>query len=218
MIVLAACGGEENITGDFGEAYFPLQTGMYRIYDVHEIHYAPGAAPSVTRYELMTEVVDSFPSTDNQYAFVIHRSKRAEGATQWEPLDTWSARKDTRQVVVSEGNVPFVKLAFPVAIRTRWDGNAFNTLGADDYAFSAVNSPFQVGGMTFEHTATVEQENNPDLIVFHDQRTETYARDLGMIYRKIVQLHYCTDDPCLGQQEIDHGVEIEVSMKEYGKY
>lgn len=215
---LFACEGEERFKRDIGSEYFPVATGMYCVYNVEEIRYAAGAAPAIARFELMTAVVDSFPSGNDQYTFVIHRSKRSEDTAPWEPLDTWSVRKDDRQVVVAEGNVPFVKLRFPVAAQVRWDGNALNTLGADEYALKAVDQRLDVDGTTFEHTATVVQEDNRDAIVFRDVRSEVYARGIGLVYRETVQLHYCTDDACLGQQKIDHGVEMKIAIKEYGKH
>src|SRR5690606_9818541 len=96
--------------------------------------------------------------------FVIHRSTRADDTEAWEPLDTWSVRSDDERVVVSEGNVPFVKLIFPVAAQVRWDGNAFNALGADEYLITSVDQIADVDGTTFEHTVTVEQEHNLDAV------------------------------------------------------
>lgn len=215
---MVACEGDEGIRRDYGADYFPVETGMYRIFDVEETRYALGMAPEVVRYELMAVVVDSFPSDDDRITFVIHRSTRADDTKAWEPLNTWSVRSDEERVVVSEGNVPFVKLVFPLAAKAHWDGNAFNTLGPDEYLITSVDQIAEVNGTTFEHTVTVEQERNLDAVVFRDVRTEMYARGVGLIYRESIQLEYCTDDSCLGQQKVEQGLARKITIKEYGKH
>jgi hypothetical protein len=39
----------------------------------------------------------------------------------------------------------------------------------------------------------------------------------GLIYKEVLQLNYCTDDHCLGQQIINDGIEIKMVIKEYGE-
>jgi hypothetical protein len=218
LLVLALFGGcdaDKPQPIDSGSDYFPLRTGAYRIYRVQEVHYINGD-PQTLQYELMTQVVDSFPSNGQELTYVIYRSKRAGESDPWEALDTWSARKDNMRAVVFEGNTPFVKLAFPVRAGVRWNGNGFNTLGEDEYELKDVGQSQELNGLIFSTTATVEQERNDDIIVFRDERREVYARGVGLVSSETVQLHYCTDDFCLGQQVIDEGLELKMEIKEYG--
>jgi hypothetical protein len=213
----ARCGDEGSVPLDAGYAYFPLKKGIFQVYSVNEIHYTAIAPPETSDYELMTEVVDSFPGPEG-YTYVIMRSRRSSASESWTILDTWSARKTDTRVIVSEGNTAFVKVIFPPRSGTRWNGNAFNTLGDDEYALKETDRPAEVNGMTFEKTLTVEQEQNEDLVVFNDQRSEIYARDAGLIYREIKQLNYCTEPGCLGQQKIDNGIEMKMWIKDYGRH
>jgi hypothetical protein len=216
-MLLSGCGEEHRMTIDPGLQYFPLQTGQYYLYTVDEIRYSGVDEPRVLNYEIMTHIADSFPSSSGLHTYVIHRSRRDAGSQPWEPLDTWSVKRNDREVIVSEGNTAFVKLKFPVAEGASWNGNAQNTLGVDDYAIRDTGKPVEIAGTTFENTITVEQEQNTDVIVFRDERREIYAKDVGLIYKEVVQLHYCTDDNCLGQQKIESGVEMKIAIKEYGK-
>lgn len=190
---------------------------MYRIYDVEEVRYAGGAESARLNYEIMSHVVDSFPSVQG-YTYVMHRSQRFEGSDSWEALDTWSVRKDHREVVVSEGNIAFVKMRFPVTVDNRWNGNTFNTLAEDEYGFENIGDPLEIDGTTFDKTVTVEQESNEDFIVFLDSRREVYASGVGLVFKETIQFNYCTEDACLGQQRIDSGIEMRLSIKEYGKH
>lgn len=216
--LVAGCSDEEPGTLHADANWFPLQTGNYHLYDIQETRHAPGVATETFSYEMLVEVIDSFPSSGEDYKYVAHRSTRANDAEAWAFLDTWSMQSDGREVIVSEGNVPFIKVKFPVRIGNRWDGNAFNTLGEDAYEYRDVGVPMQFNGLSFDHTVTVEQEYNDDVIVFTDKRTEVFARDVGLVFKEVIQLHYCTDDACLGQQKIDRGIEMKMVIKAYGKY
>ncbi len=214
---MAGCEGEETTLRDSGSAYFPLNKGIYQVYSVTETLYLGSITPEMSTYELMTEVVDSIASAGG-YLYVINRSRRQSDTDPWEPLDTWSGRKNSREAIVSEGNIPFLKVIFPVREGTRWDGNTFNTLGEDEYELRITAQPYVVGGMNFEHTLTIEQERNEDFVVFNDTRREVYALDVGLVYRETIQYSYCTDDNCLGQQKIVSGIEVKQVIKQYGKY
>jgi hypothetical protein len=217
LVLLTACEGEGIERRQNGSAYFPLQKGIFQVYSVHEIRYHVGESPLALNYEIRAEVTDSFPSGVGQYTYVIHRSIRETEADAWQPLDTWSVRKDEQAVVVAEGNTAYVKIRFPLSGEQMWDGNMFNAIGPDDYSFRDLELPAEVNGMTFERTITIEQERNEDRIVFRDERTEVYAAEVGLVFKEFIQLNYCTADACLGQQKVDHGTEMQMLIKEYGK-
>jgi len=216
LLLLWGCGDEESLSGHIEANYFPLEVGWYQVYDVQETRYQITASPEAMRYELMMQVVDSFPS-GNDYTYVIHRSIRPDASVAWELLDTWSARMEGNALVVSEGNTAYVKLTLPVADGVRWDGNAYNALGKDEYEIRDAGRSYVLDGTEFENTVTVDQEHNDDRIVFRDERKEVYANDIGLIYKEFIQLDYCTADPCLGLQQVDEGVEVIMTIIGYGK-
>lgn len=216
MTLFAGCEGDESAVVDSGAAYFPLWKGLYHIYRVDEVRYTVSAPPEELHYEVMTEVADSFPSGADAHTFVVHRSLRAGADSPWEELDTWSVRLETDKVVVSEGNIPFVKLLYPVREGVRWNGNSFNTLGEDEYHYDDIGRSLELDGTIFEKTMTVEQEFNDDTIVYYDTRKEVYALHTGLVYKEVTQLAYCTEDQCLGQQKIDHGMALKMVITEYG--
>lgn len=215
FVLLGACSAEEALVPDTGAGYFPLKKGHYQVYAVNEIHYS-GSQVETVNYELMTAVVDSFPSAGGQYTYVIHRSQRSGESDAWEVIDTWSARIGQSEAILSEGNTPFVKVKFPATEDSRWNGNAFNTLGVDEYEIREAGQRKEFNGMVFDRTITVEQEHNEDFIVYRDERAEVYALGVGLVYKKTLQFSYCTEDHCLGQEKINAGIEREMVIKEYG--
>lgn len=215
-IILVCCTDERYSPPDDGADFYPLQVGNFHIYRVAERNFSQGSETQ-REYQLKTEVVDSFPSSESEFTFVINRFTRSEDSDPWHILDTWSVRKTRNRLIMTEGNLQVVTFRFPPKKGLSWDGNEFNSLPADEFEISDLQSSFQQQGMTFGETASVTQENNDDRIVFYDLREERYASGVGLIYRKIHQLEYCTLDPCLGQQQVESGIEYVQELIAYGR-
>jgi hypothetical protein len=64
----------------------------------------------------------------------------------------------------------------------------------------------------------VLQEDNQEFIVYYDKRREIYSRDVGLILKETVQLHYCNDEDrnCIGQQIVDEGIIYTQTLSSYG--
>lgn len=216
LILAGACDSDEQKPIDIGVDYFPLGKGVYQIYKIDETIYSIGAAPENLNYELMVEIVDSFPNPEGNYTYVIHRKKRQGSSSPWQDLDTWSARGTDRELVATEGNTSFLKLTFPLRKGNTWNGNKYNSLDEDKYRVGSLDESFTAGGTTFEKTLTIDQEDNEDLIVFLDQRKEVYARGVGLIFKEVTQLNYCTADNCRGQQIVESGKKYKQEIIEHG--
>jgi hypothetical protein len=205
--------------------YFPLQTGLYHIYDVSEINYALGV-PESKEYQLKTVVVDSFLNTDGLYTYVIYRSKRSTEAEAWQAVGTWSATKSEREVVVREGNTPFVVLTFPLLKNAQWNGNKYNAVinpttneNEDLYTVEQKGVTYtSENDTTFSDCIIINQEDNQEFIVFLDQRKEIYAAGVGLIVKETTGLHYCNDQDrdCVGKQIVDEGIIYKQVLREYG--
>lgn len=217
FLLVAACAKDEFTPSDIGLEYFPLTKGNYQIYNVSEILYSEVKAPENRNYQLKIEIVDSFPNPDDIYTYVMSRATRTTPAQPWSALDTWSVRGSDRELIVNEGNVPFVKITFPVAKGNEWNGNKLNNSEEDDYEMVFVDQPTEVAGTKFEKTLKVLQEDNEDLIVFQDKREEVYAKGVGLILKDLTQLSYCTDPDCIGQQQIKSGIVYKQEIIEYGR-
>lgn len=218
LTLAAACDTEDRTPTDIGKDYLPSAVGTYQIYTVDETRYSAITGMTQRHYQLMTEVVDSFPNTEGNITYVIYRSQRNTDSDPWAYLDTWSMRISDAEAVVNEENIAYVKLVFPTSDGRTWDGNKFNTSDKDTYDMSLVGRPYQVGDQSFDKTLVINQEDNQDFIVYQDKRSEVFARGIGLIYKETTQLKYCTDPACLNQQKVETGLIWKQSIVSYGRH
>lgn len=218
VLLAAACDSEDRKPADIGKDYIPSAVGTYQIYAVDEIQYSSIGGMTELHYQLMTEVVDSFPATDGTYTYVIYRSTRHTENDPWTYLDTWSMRITDSEAVVSEANTSYVKLTFPATTGRNWNGNKFNNGAEDRYDLAQAGAPFTVGDQVFDRAVVVDQEDNRDFIVYQDKRSEVFAYGVGLVYKSTTQLNYCDKPECLGLQQVESGVVLTQSIVSYGRH
>jgi hypothetical protein len=212
----------ETDTRQYGLDFFPLEVGRYSIYSSEEIRYAL-SEPETIRYDLKVVATESFANDEGGETFVLHRYRRSDGG-EWMPDETWSAFVRQNQAIVSQGNVPYVVLEFPLEEGMRWNGNAYNTArkfytgtDTDEYLVTSVNETVQLGEQTYSDCVVVLQEDEEDDILYKDFRREVYARDIGLIRKETTQLKYCSRDECLGDKIVEDGFILSQSLIEHGQ-
>lgn len=226
MCLLISC--DEGDRRDFSirdHEYYPLVTGNYYIYDVEEIRYVL-SEPETLRYELRHIISDSFPSDAGGFTYVISRSQRFPPESGWTQLETWSARRRNNEILLWEGNVPYLVLNFPLKESMSWDANLYNVetnrfSGERTDLFSIIETGATVplNEVSYPDCIIVEQEDSMDPILYTDFRQETYARNIGLIAKTFIQLEYCSNENrgCVGKQIIDSGIKYTQILKAYGR-
>jgi hypothetical protein len=229
LLILFSCGdNSEHPKQDLFSGYFPLQVGAYQIYDVEDVQIRQNVE-TVLVYQLKIIATDSFQNEESGYTYVLSRFKRTDESAPWTTLGTWSARITNREVIVNEGNIPFVRLILPLTTGQKWNGNELNTLGGDDncgsvttvscdqFEITSFNESFELNGTTYDNTITVMEENDPDLLVKNDVRKSVYASGVGLIYVDNTVLNYCTSPPsCYGTQFVNSGIRYKQTWKQSG--
>lgn len=228
LFLLGSCQTSPEPVSDIGLDYFPLKIGAYQVYHVDETQINQSVEQRFV-YELRVQVVDSLLNQEGGFTYIIQRQKRDNASLPWTTLDSWTSRIADRKAIVTEGNTSLVKVTFPAQNGLEWNGNAFNTLGGeqncgenkdqpcDIYRLEKVGNEFLLPtGMRYAETVTVIQNDNTDLIVKQDVRSEVFAKGVGLIYKESVVLEYCTKTSCLGQQIVDKGFRYKQTLKEYG--
>lgn len=219
LLAIAGCGDDEGANQLSDAEFFPLRKGFYQVYTVDERNYEVQVETENLTYQLKTEVVDSFANQEDGYTYTIHRSKRNTANDSWEFQQVWSVRMNTANVVVYEENVPYVKIAFPAIKNRQWDGNALNSLTADEYILTNTGESYELAsGATVGEYIQIVQEDSGDLFNVN-QRQEFYVRNIGLVQLEITDIEYCSDaDECdITQQVIDNGTIYVQTLIEYGQ-
>lgn len=219
LLVLAACGDDETQPASDTD-YFPLRKGFYQIYNASETTYFNIGDSQSRTFQLKTEVVDSFVNQEGSYTYTVHRSERDAPSDPWVFQELWSVRVNTANVVVSEENVPYIKIAFPAVTNRSWDGNALNSLEADEYVLTTTGKKYQLeSGEEAGQYIQIVQEDSSDPITFLDKRQEFYVRNIGLVKQELTDIIYCSDaDDCVpGTQVIESGRIYVQTLIEYGQ-
>lgn len=219
LMLLVACDDVSKMIDlkDAGQKYFPLDDGIYREYEVEDIHHDITGSTDTLRYLLKEEVMDTFVNQSGDVTYLLKRYSKNHDSADWVLDSVWTAFMTSTRVVVTENNVPFVKLAFPATPDQRWNGNAFNVLEEEIYSYEFVNEPYSINGIFFGNTAKVVHKSEDDIIVKTEIRNEIYAENVGLIYKESIILHYCTDVGCLGDTIIERGRQYRLELIGYGK-
>ncbi len=198
-----------------GLHYFPLEVGNYRIYDVEESNYSV-LGVTTQNYQLREFVADSGLNAGNNLQYIIHRSTRISDSEQWHLDSIWTAQKSTNVAVLTENNVPYVKMSFPIDHQLEWDGNGMNSLASETYWYNTELPDTLVSDSLYQDIVQVVQNDRGEDILGLENRSEIFAPNIGMIIKESVILKYCQTE-CEEEKKIESGRELIMTIKEYGK-
>jgi hypothetical protein len=202
---MASCKKEIVREIDLGYEYFPNLAGTYIEYEVDSTYH--GITVNNSHFFLREEFVSEFVDDQGQLAMRVERSKRPNTSSEWVLTDIWTQKRTPTTAERVEENVRFVRMVFPVHADKTWDGNSYNTYSTWEHSFQSIGAAKTVGSLSFGNTVTVRQRNNVNL-VDQEEASEIYARDIGLIYKKFVDLSF--------QNFEITGVEMEWIITDYG--
>jgi hypothetical protein len=190
MMVLFSCADDQVVDSIQPESvnYFPLSSGSWIIYQIDSTGYQTSGCQEVkmsTRYQLKEEVDSSFLDGTNQLTYRILRYKRGNESLPWEFANVWTAKADNKSAQRVEENIRYIKMSFPVDSRTTWNGNAYNLYDEEIYRYGTIHTPYALNGLQFDSTAEVIQYRLDDSLIFKIDKTERYAKGVGLIYKII---------------------------------
>jgi hypothetical protein len=204
-----------------------MHVGTYWEYALTETTISQVNGQVNTLTELRVVVLDSVVNED-EITYVLGRWTRDQGATDWVAAETWSVRQSEFRWIVQQGNVPYVKLSFPLTEGKTWDGNMLNSLGGtelcqdgtdgcDIYTTNSLQEPFEIAGASsFDDTVTIVESDEVDPIVGKNIRKAVYAQGVGLVYFEVTFFEYCTVGSCIGQQVVENGYILKQQLSAHG--
>ena len=221
ILIQTACMTDDNEVEEeiMGYNYFPLELGNYRIYEVTEINYTVQEQPDTTVYFLKELIADTSRDQTGQKIHYIYTYRRDDPFVSWEkePVTVMVARQTRSNLVITENNISFVRMIFPVKAGKSWDGNAFNTFEAMFYHYISEDIQSGSAATGSGNRIRVIRRDYDDGVIRRDVCFEIYAENTGMVYRESSALEYCQDVSCLGEEKIESGREIFQQLIEYGQ-
>ncbi|MCS6824708.1 MAG: hypothetical protein NZ529_10465 [Cytophagaceae bacterium] len=181
-----------------GYDYYPIQTGLFYIYEVTERKYngiLNGQESYSDTLYYVKELIFTPITINDETKYQVYRFYKTATAPTFDdqPDSVWTVFNDRSKIIKAENNYRYIKLIFPPENGRTWDGNALNFFGIDIYTAAQYRKPFSytVNNETknYPSTVTVIQEDEKNL-VNKDYRIEVYAQGVGMVYKQSEYYEY----------------------------
>lgn len=182
---------------DMGYNYYPNNVGSWIIYDVDSIVWDDFFVPIAidTFVYQIKEVNESvYLDSEGRETMRIERYKRSNSTMPWVIKDIWYANRTASMVERTEENIKYRRLVFPVRNDLSWNGNAANIADEWNYQYSEVNIPMTLGGIDFDSTLIVNQQDENTTLIY-DYFQEIYAAGIGLVYK--IGIHWEEEDNIL---------------------
>lgn len=218
VCLFAACDNHQLVPSDpLGEsqyAYFPLQIGKYRIYQVDSIVYdfQPGGSGVLDTSRVFVKEVATDTLRDNQgnLLFLIERYERASETEAWLYKSTGTASLNKSQAIQTEDNWRYLKLVFPMDPRSKWDGNLWIDENREieiagerirpftnwAYEVDSIDIQAVVGQFVLDSTLLITEADDVNVIERRYSKAR-YAKHIGLVWREqwILDSQYCNQVP-----------------------
>jgi hypothetical protein len=225
VIVVTSCKKTIHYPTTYLTDYFlTLQVGKYATYRLDSLNfYYYGQLDTVTSYLAKDSVEASFVDGAGNTAWYVTRYMSDTTGAFWSPSETYTVTPSQQRIEMTEENLRFIKLAFPLDQGFSWTGNTYLpyapyqdyfdfsddshlTLGNWNYTYQSMNKPFTVytaDSLKFDSTLTVLQANDsinvpiidPNSFASRTYWSETYAKHIGLVYRHTEMWEYQPPTP-----------------------
>lgn len=208
LLLLNSCEKEKEDTSEmsYGRNYFPTEVGKYIDYNVDSTYWDDFLrAEIVYSSQMRYHTAAQFTNAEGKTSYKVDVYQRKETTDSFAIKEVFYVTPQDNSIEVNQKNLNFIKLVFPVASGTTWDGNAKVPKLDQDYtaeynnsnwlySYEKVGMSFDPGNNYYENTVTVnhidDQLNDPDVdttvYAYRNYSQEVYAYNVGMIYRERV--------------------------------
>lgn len=193
IVLSSSCKEDEVITveADSIPAFLSLDSGFWIEYQVdsivhldlddqNEVDTSIEAYHFFIREEIDSSYIDGVGNT----AWVISRYQRTSDTLPWDFVTLWTAQLKLGSLERVEDNRRYIRMIFPIKAGLVWNGNAYNTLGLEEYKYEDLYQTLTYGAFTFDSTVTVNQ-NDFVSNINRISKKEIYGSHVGLLYKSI---------------------------------
>ncbi len=200
LFFLQSCKTEkDNYDTDLGYGYMALEVGKYIVYEVDSTIYDP-TGDSLIAYSktyFKEEIIDTLLDNNENVLYRTERFERKELGAPWQVTKVFTQSIQDNQGIVTEDNLRFVKMGFPVRANNSWNGlvhfdpsltvtvagESIEMFKGWDYRIENADEAETIGAFQFENVMTLREADNDNLIELRVSR-EKYAKGVGLVYRE----------------------------------
>ena len=194
VLSILSCNESKEVGADeLGYNYYPLRVGNYSIFEVEEIDYLITGFDT-SNYQLREIIIDSIQSID-QTTYLLRRDIRNTAADSWESDSVWTVTRTDNFLSITENNIPFIKLTFPVRLGREWDGNSLNSRSNVTYYYQSIQNSL-IDSISANDHIRVIIEDIEENITGVDLRSEVYAEGIGLVEKDYLTQTKCTSSDC----------------------
>lgn len=175
--------GNEEI--NLGLDYYPVKIGSTWIYTVDSIAYDNNTGVTTIdtfRYEYKEVISSNFSDVSGNTGQLLNRFYRKNDSSDWFQANNWTVLITKEKAERVEENIRFVKIAFPVAVNKRWNGNMYNAREVEQYRIINTNRGATYGNTFYHNTMLVQQAKELNAIE-EIAKQEVYAQNVGLVYK-----------------------------------
>lgn len=214
---LTACKKNGTVASSELNEYLPLQLGKYIRYQLDSTRFIDfGQRDTVISYDAKDVIEAEIIENQSRPVYRVVRYLRDIASTDeadYVPTLTYTITPTRECIEISENNLRYQKLRLPVTEGFNWHGNSglpstpfydlYQFSNDEDmdvwnYTYQGVNQSMAIGNNVYENTTTVLQVADssnvpiefPDGLAYKNYWTETYARNIGLIYKEVVMWEY----------------------------
>ncbi|QHL86338.1 hypothetical protein GU926_02325 [Nibribacter ruber] len=229
---LSSCGDDEVVLdpSTIGEAYYPLEVGTYKIFNVAVTTYEDNEVKEEVAFQERELVNQMYKDQAGKDWYRVEISRRQTSSDPWQVSGVRSISREfidktSGNLVIQENNRKRIHMVFPVVEGKSWNAYGFDyDYNKDDgkqyYSFINVNQPFKVGEKVFDNSVRlVIQDFNG--ISGNSEIYEILSLNEGPVYRYTKQLNYCSDSQGIqcpyNEEYIINGTERIEELESSGK-
>lgn len=222
--------------------FLDLKVGKYVTYRMDSLNfYFYGQSDTITSYLAKDSVEKQTVDNTGATVWLVTRYLSDTTGSMWTPSMTYVVSATNPAIDVTENNLRFVKLAYPMDLGYSWTGNTylpyapyqnfftysdFNnlTLSGWNYVYQQVNQPFTVAnGTTYDSATTILQIADstnvpivdPTIFASVTYWSETYAKHVGLIYRHTEMWEFQPATPDGSQSGYKIGFALTLSVVDH---
>ena len=203
ILTIYSCRPSTEETVSKGPEYFPIKIGDIHYYQIDTLVYDLFKKEIDTFSSLVKEeVIEKFQDASNDTVFRVELSRFSESSSNWEVFRTFERKIVDNYAIEKLDNISELKMIFPISsYKTKgssytWNINMFNNSDPLSVKYTSIFTSFYNGINPYNNCVSIKL-NKPTIGRVNINRTEVYAKNIGLVYRFIENTNSLDDSSFL---------------------